>query len=137
MKIIIAGSLQASEEILNTRDKLISMDHEVEIPRGVKEYEKRGRKEITQQEIASDKIEHDLIRAYFKKIQNYDVLLVVNPEKRGVPGYIGGNTLIEMSFGYVLNKTIYLMYPIPDMPYTDEIQALQPIILNSDLTKIF
>jgi len=41
-----------------------------------------------------------------------------------------------MSFAYILKKKIYLLNPIPDMIYTDEIIAMHPIVLNGDLTKI-
>ncbi|MDQ5971335.1 MAG: hypothetical protein QG566_281, partial [Patescibacteria group bacterium] len=87
-------------------------------------------------EKAEDKIKYDLIRWYFEKIKNYDVVLIVNPEKRSVQGYIGGNTFIEMAFGHVLNKKLYCMYPLPEVSYISEILAMQPIILNGDLSKI-
>ena len=66
----------------------------------------------------SDEIEHDLIRGYFEKMKEYEVVLVVNPEKTGVAGYIGGNTLIEMAFGHVLGKKLYVLYPLPDPSHT-------------------
>lgn len=44
---------------------------------------------------------------------------------------------MELAFGHVLDKTVYLMNPIPEgLGYTDEIAAMQPTILNGDLTKI-
>lgn len=87
-------------------------------------------------EKAEDKIKHDLIRGYFEKMKNYDAVLVVNPEKRGVVGYIGGNTLIEMAFGHVLGKKLYVLNPLPELSYTSEILAMQPIVINGDLNKI-
>jgi hypothetical protein len=60
-------------------------------------------------------------------------VLVLNYEKKGVPGYIGGNTFLEMGFAYVLDKPIYLLHPIPQMGYTDEIEAMQPVVLDGDL----
>ena len=70
-------------------------------------------------------------------MKEYEVVLVVNPEKTGVAGYIGGNTLIEMAFGHVLGKKLYVLYPLPDLSYTAEILAMQPMVLNGDVSKLF
>ena len=34
-----------------------------------------------------------------------------------------------MGFAHVLNKKIYLLNNIPEMSYSDEIRAMQPIVL--------
>lgn len=81
-------------------------------------------------------IEMDIIRDHLKKIQESDVILVLNHEKNSVPGYVGGSSLIEMGFAHFLNKKIFLLNPIPEMNYDAEIKIMQPIILNGDLTKI-
>src|SRR6266508_711727 len=107
MKIIICGSITAANEILEIKNKLEAMGHEVEIPEGVKNEQLRGRTEVNDGEKASDKIEHDLIRGYFEKIKKYDAVLVVNVDKRGVVNYIGGNTFLEMGFAHVLNKKLF------------------------------
>lgn len=124
MKIIICGSITAADEILKTKKQLEESGHEVEISEGVKNLELRGRTEVSTEENAEDKIKHDSIRGYFEKMKNYDVVLVVNPEKRGVAGYIGGNTLIEMAFGHVLSKRLYVLNPLPELTYTSEILAV-------------
>lgn len=41
-----------------------------------------------------------------------------------------------MAFAHVLDKKIFLLNPIPEIPYKDEIVAMQPIILDGDLAKI-
>ena len=96
----------------------------------------RARTEVSNSEKAEDKINNNLIRGYFEKMKNYDVALIVNPEKRGITGYIGGNTFIEMAFAHVLNKKIYCLNPLPDLPYKAEMIAMEPIIINGDLTLI-
>lgn len=136
MKIIICGSISAAQEILDVQQRLELSGHEVEIPVGVKNLEIRERTEGTHEEKAEDKIKHDLIRGYFEKMKNYDVVLVVNPEKRGVKGYIGGNTLIEMAFAHVLNNKLYVLYPFAEIQYSAEILATQPVVINGDLTLI-
>ena len=136
MKIILCGSISAAEEILAVRDKLLKVGHEVEIPEGVKRIELRQRTVVSEAEKASDKIKYDLIRGYYEKMKAYDTALIVNVEKKGIKGYIGGNTFIEMAFAHVLNKKLFCLNELPDLSYASEILAMQPVILNGDLSKL-
>jgi hypothetical protein len=135
MKIIICGSISAVAEIVRVQGALEQVEHQVEIPEGVKRAELR-RLDATIEEKAEVKIQHDLIRGYYEKMKAYEVVLVVNPELKGIAGYIGGNTLIEMSFALVLNKRLYCLYPLPEMSYSSELVAMQPIILDGNLDAI-
>lgn len=137
MQIIICGSITAADEIIKVKKELEEMGHEVEIPEGVKRDELRRRTKVSHVEKAEDKIKYDLIRGYFNKIKKHNAILIVNPQKKGIKGYIGGNTLIEMAFAHVLNKKLYCLYPLPDLSYTPEMIAMQPVILNGDLTKLY
>jgi len=137
MKIIICCSITAADEVRRIKKELETQGHIVEIPEGVKHTYFQSRTEVSTAEKAEDKIKYNLIRGYYEKIKHSDVVLIVNPAKRGIKGYIGGNTLMEMGFAYVLNKKIYVLYPLPDLPYTAELQAMQPIVLNGDLQKMF
>ncbi|MFI5205474.1 MAG: hypothetical protein ACHQVK_00890 [Candidatus Paceibacterales bacterium] len=136
MKIIICGSITAANEILNIKAQLESAGHEVEIPHGVKHKEFWDRTELPNREKAKDKINNDLIRGYFEKIKQHDAVLVVNVDKRGMKNYIGGNTFLEMGFAHVLNKKLYCLNPLPELPYTAELAAMQAIIINNDLKLI-
>lgn len=136
MKIIICGSVTAAKEILDIKNKLEAAGHEVEIPHGVKHKEFWDRTELPASEKAKDKIKSDLIRGYYEKMKGYDAVLVVNVDKRGVQNYIGGNTFLEMGFAHVLNKKLYCLNPLPDLSYTAELAAMQPIIINNDLAQI-
>ena len=82
------------------------------------------------------KIEFDFIREHFKKIEQADAILILNYEKKGIAGYIGGNTFLEMGYAFGLDKKVYLLHPIPEMDYKTEMYAIQPIILDGDLEKI-
>lgn len=136
MKIIICGSISAAEEIIKVRYELQQRGHVVEIPEGVKKDELRNRTNVSSSEKANDKIKFDLIRRYFEKIKQHDAVLIVNPERKGIKGYIGGNTLIEMAFAHVLGKKLFVLYPLPEMSYTSEMLAMQPLLLNGDLKKL-
>jgi len=136
MKIIICGSITAAQEILDIQNRLEKAGHEVEIPHGVKHKEYWDRTELPSSEKADDKIKNNLIRGYYEKIKLYDVVLVVNVDKRGIKNYIGGNTFLEMGFAHVLNKKLYCLNPLPELSYTSELAAMQPIILDGDINQI-
>ena len=82
------------------------------------------------------KIEYDFIREHFKKVEASDVILILNYSKKGIEGYIGGNTFLEMGYAFGLGKKVYLLNPIPQMDYYTEMVAIQPTILNGNLNLI-
>ena len=140
MNIVICGSLTAANEILETKKRLEKTNHKVEIPHGVRNFEVRkrikNRKVIIDSEEGEEKIKYGVIKKYYQLIKKSDTVLVVNPEKKGIKGYIGGNTFLEMGFAHILGKKLYCLYPLPKMPYTAEIIAFKPVILNGNLNKI-
>ncbi|PIS07706.1 hypothetical protein COT78_01910 [Candidatus Berkelbacteria bacterium CG10_big_fil_rev_8_21_14_0_10_43_13] len=79
----------------------------------------------------------DAIREFWRMMQGADAVLVLNLDKNGVKNYVGGNTLMEIGFAHILNQKIFMLNPIPEMPYCkSEIEAVKPIIINGDLKKI-
>jgi hypothetical protein len=78
----------------------------------------------------------DAILLHFKKIEWCNAILVLNYSKNDIEGYIGANTLIEMGLALYLKKLIYLLNPVPDISYKEEILGMQPIVLNGNLDKI-
>ena len=136
MKIAICGSMSASKEMVNSETELINMGHEVVLPAFVHDYVNKDESEVTSFESIKEKQDHDLLRAYFAKLKQVDALLVVNPEKRGMQNYIGGNSFLEMGFTYVLEKPIYILNDIPEISYKDEIISMNTIVLKGDLNKI-
>jgi len=135
-KVIICGSISAAEGILAAKERLEEKGYEVEIPEGVKHLDQWEGEAASLEEKAERKIKHDLIRGYYEKIKESDAVLVVNTEKKGIPGYIGGNTFLEMGFAHILRKPIYCLYPVPDVSYTSEILAMQPVVLNGNLENL-
>ncbi len=144
MKIVVCSSLDFTYKIQETKEKLEKEGHEVIIPLNAKKiidgeitFEKYKRvKESQGDSIFRKMAGTDLIKRYFGIIRDSDCILVVNERKKGIDGYIGGNTLLEMGFAYVLGKKIYLLNNIPWISYTDEIEHMNPIILNGNLSKI-
>jgi predicted RNA-binding protein with PUA domain len=136
MKIIICGSMTTAKAMLSAKEKLVAMGHSVTMPEFTEDYAQMESLDHVVSESAKNKIEHDLIKRYYNKIKDGDAILVINEDKNGKVNYIGGNSFLEMGFAYVLNKKIFLLNPIPELSYTDEIIAMQPIIINGDLKKI-
>ena len=51
--------------------------------------------------------------------------------QNNVKNYVGGNTLMEIGFAHVLNQKIFMLNPIPEMPYCkSEIEAVKPVIFK-------
>jgi len=136
MKIVICGSMTASKEMVEVEKKLRALGHEIVLPEFTHEYAIMDTIDKMHTESARNKVEYDLIRGYFEKIKSSDAILIVNVEKKEIKGYIGGNSFLEMGFAFVLNKPIYLLHEIPDVGYRDEIEAMSPIILSGDFSKI-
>lgn len=132
MKIAICSSMAFAKEMLNAKKKLEKLEHIVCIQEDVYSH---ASGEIKQED-KWRKIQIDPFKTYYKKIKKSDAVLVINMRKNSIDNYIGGNTLIEMAFAYVLDKKIYLLNPVPKLSYSDEIEAMKPIILYGDLTKI-
>jgi hypothetical protein len=132
MKITICGSMAFAKEMLEIKQKLEEQNHIVIVPTNTDKYAD-GTIDI---ENKWEKIELDVIRVYFDEIKKTDAILVTNKDKNNIKNYVGGNSLIEMAFAHVLNKKIFLLNPIPQINYSDEIGAMRPIILNNDLSKI-
>jgi hypothetical protein len=136
MKIGVAGSMAFTDKMIKVCDELRKQGHTVFMSSFGPNYAGKGAQEIEVLKL-KDKYEHDAIREFWRPMQDADALLVLNYDKRGIKNYIGGNTLMEIGFAHVLNQKIYLLNPIPEIPYyKTEIEAVKPIILNGDLTKV-
>jgi hypothetical protein len=77
------------------------------------------------------------IRDHYEKIDWCDAILAVNHDKRGITGYIGGNTLIEIGVAFYLHKPIYILNSVSsELSYKQEIMGMKPILLNGDVSLI-
>ena len=77
------------------------------------------------------------IRDHYEKIDWADAIVVINQEKRGVAGYVGGNTLIEIGVAFYLHKPIYILNPVSsELSYKQEIMGMKPVMLDGNLCLI-
>jgi hypothetical protein len=136
MKIGIASSMVFSEKMIEIGKILSDMGHIVFMSRFVNAYvglDVHDKEKLT----LYHKNEKDAIKSFWKDMQDADALLVVNLDRRGIKNYIGGNTLMEIGFAYVLGQKIFLMNPIPEIEYyKSEIEATKPVIINGDFSLI-
>jgi hypothetical protein len=136
MKIGLAGSMQFTEKLLDSRDKLINMGHDAFVTDLHNAFVGKTDEEKEKIKIYQ-KNNMDAIREFWRQMQGADALLVCNYDKHGIKNYIGGNTLMEIGFAHVLNQKVFLLNPIPEISYyKSEIEAVKPIIINEDLSKI-
>lgn len=147
MRITICGSIAFYDEMLNLQSELEKLAHEVKLPPShvrdesgkeipVKEYYAL-RKDNSNESV--DWIwmkKRDAMKRHFEKVEWSDAVVVANYDKNGIKGYIGANTLMEMGLALHLNKGIYLLNPIPEVSYKEEILGMQSIILNGNLRLI-
>ena len=134
MKIVICGSMKFSKEMVGLQTSLNQLGFDqVVVPHNVEKYIANS---MATGESTKNKIDQDLIRAYFQEINSADAVLIANYDKNGVKNYVGGNSFLEAAFAHVLNKKLYFLNDIPEMSYIDEMKALRPVILNGDLKEI-
>lgn len=137
MKITISASMFFYKEMRMVKVALEERGYDVIVPMGTDEdVPIEAKPGITRDELIAAKIEYDFIRKHFKNIEISDAILILNYPRKGIDGYIGGNTFLEMGHAFGLGKKIFTLYPLPKMDYESEMHAMQPIILDGDLTKI-
>ncbi|MFA6099585.1 MAG: hypothetical protein WC750_01745 [Patescibacteria group bacterium] len=136
MKIGIIGSMQMTERMLELRTKLKDLGHDAFITSFADSFVGKSDEEKEKIKI-EQKNNQDAIREFWNMMQGADAVLVANYDKNGIANYIGGNALMEIGFAYVLNQKIFLLNPVPEIPfYKSEIEAVKPVIINGDLTLI-
>lgn len=141
MKIYVLGSTAFMHSMVKARNELknIGLDGWIH-----KNYDLLVNGELTEvdegattREKADTKKHFDYLRVHYKHILESGAVLIVNEPKNGIDNYIGGNVLIEMGQAYVNDKKIFFLHGMPtDLPYLDEILAMDPICLEGDIDKI-
>lgn len=136
MKIGVIGSMQYTEKMLELCEQLKEQGHEGFVTTLHAAF--IGKTDEEKEEIKlRQKNDMDAIREFWRMMQGADAVLVANYDKHGVANYIGGNTFLEIGFAHVLDQKIFMMNPIPEIPYyKTEIEAMKPVVLNGDLSMI-
>lgn len=139
MKIMICGSMAFAKEMMIAKKKLEKLGHFVTIPEDTRSH-------IDNPGLVDDldlnykhARESNVMKKCFDLIAKSDAILVLNYPRSGIKGYIGASSLMEIGLAYHLNKKIFLLHKIPkaqDVRWAHEIEVINPIIINGNLTKI-
>lgn len=144
MKITICSSAFFAKETYEIKKKLEEKGHLVfTYPQNIEvngklvdvvNYYKMRKNNLTKDLL---EIKTKLIDEHIERIKKAEAILVLNFDKDGKEGYIGGNTFIEIGIAYFLGKKIFLWkMPSEELSYFEEIMALNPIIINEKIEKI-
>ncbi len=143
MKIIaVCASVSFYQDLFAIEKRLKELGFKPVLPVTARRMKRKGSFDVESQKTwyknPSDyHIKTALIKGHFKEIEKADAVLIVNNKKREMIGYIGGNTLMEMTIAFYLRKKIYILNSISDeLSFAEEVYGMNPIFLNGDLGKI-
>ena len=131
--ITICMSMSLRHRLPEICRALETSGHEVLSPVDTREFDYEGANDHERAELKREK---DLIRTHYEKIKVSDAILVLNEDQPGKPRYIGGNSFLEMGFAHILDIPIYLMQDLPQSPYRSEMLAMDPIVIDGDLSRV-
>lgn len=70
------------------------------------------------------------IKNHFERIKQSDAILVLNYEKKGIAGYIGANTLMEIAVAFEMGKAIYILNPLGTQGCSEEVSVVATQVLD-------
>lgn len=142
MKITLCGSTAFIDEMEAVSKQVEALGHEVKMPPVIivaedgTKLHTRDYYKLKKSTAAHDaQFWHDhtnRIRNHFDKVAWSDAVLITNYDKNGVANYIGPNTLMEMGVAFHLNKKIFLLNPVPNTSWQEEILGMRPVVINGD-----
>jgi len=143
MKITICGSTAFIDEMEAMSKQLELLGHEVKMPPVTligfdgKEYHTRDYYKL-KKSMPKDNPEFwnnhtQRIKSHFDKVEWAEAVLITNYDKNHISYYIGPNTLMEMGLAFHLNKKIFLLNPVPEIAWKEEILGMRPVVINNDL----
>ncbi len=130
--ISICGSMQFFEEMKNLELDLERFGYAVFLPQAEESEDDYSQLPENEKPVLKKKF----IDAHLRKIRESDAVLIANYPKRGIAGYIGANTLIEIAFAYALNKPLFLLHQLAEQACKDEVDGLAATILHGNLSNI-
>lgn len=135
MKLMIACSKHHYNKIQKIAEILEQKGHKLKMPNSYDQpFKEEEMKNLSEEEHIKWKAE--MMQKDEQNIKPQDGILVLNYEKKGIPNYVGGATFLEIYTAWKLNKKIFLMNPLPNCSFTDELKGINPKIINGDLSLI-
>jgi len=146
MNITLCGSIAFHDRMLEIKNVLEKMGHNVKLPPSevkdengemmpvMRYYELR--KKTSDDDSWIWKRKEEAMRMHFDKVEWSEGVLILNYDKNGIKGYVGANTLLEMGLAFHMKKKIFLLNKIPEIGYKEEILGMGPLVIEGDLRKI-
>ena len=133
MKIFLAASSAFWDKLPEVKTELEGLGHEVRLPSTFEDPELEERTWENGGHAAHVK----LIRQLFKDSEELvgkwcDGIYLLNYEKNGVPGYVGGAALIELYIAHRERKKIFLENEVRKGPMYDEIMGFDPVFVKGN-----
>lgn len=135
MKIFIVCSKKNYDKVSSIKNTLEQAGHLVTVPNGYDEPDKEMELKLMDKE-KFHFWKKEMLKKDKEIIKENDAILVLNFDKDSQKNYIGGATFLEIYNAFDLDKKIYLFNPIPDGMLRDEIEGMNPMVINGDLNKI-
>lgn len=139
--ITICASVSFYKQILEIEKELKNLGFKTIVPSTAKKMKKSGNFDALEHKntylLGKFHIKKRFMMEHFEAIEKGDAILVVNLEKNGKKGYIGGNVLIEMALALYLKKPIFIYKDIEKgSSIEEEILGMLPKFINGDLSRI-
>ena len=135
MKIFICCSKYFYHKVAPIQKELEAKGHAITLPNsyGAPFMEE----ELKKQGVEAHRIwKSAKLKEQVEKILANEAILVLNFEKHGQENYVGGATFLEIFKAFELGKHIFFYNPIPEGMLRDELYAMNPKIINGDLSKV-
>lgn len=128
--ITLCGSMKVIDKIIEVGKSLKELGFDIRLPslNETSDYSKMSR-------IEKAAHKKEMITRHLARIKESDAILVVNEPLKGIDGYIGSNTFLEMGFAFALRKKIFILNKVPDQGNVEEILGLEPVELAGDLRR--
>ncbi len=135
MKIFICCSKHFYGKVPSIKEALEKAGHTVMLPNSYDE----PLKEIELKSKSAE--EHrrwkvSMLRQQSEKIAQNDAIFVINMEKNGQANYIGGATFLEIAKAFDLSKKVFMINPIPEGIFADELSAMSPLIVGNNFSLV-
>jgi nucleoside 2-deoxyribosyltransferase len=133
-RVVICGSMSFIDEMIATKKEYETTWNNLiitipDVSENSLSYESKSWDEKVE-------MKKQFILTYRSHIENADLVLIWNKNKNNIEGYIGTNTLMEMSFAYAYNKPIYLIQSPNDKNTKLEILGMEPQLLKKNFAEI-
>lgn len=136
--LTVCGSMTKLFEMRSAQEKLSRVPNwTVYIPEAwTKEFEEEIRLG-KYKDTADIKIQYGSVKNHYDNVAKADWVLIYNPEKHDVKGYIGPNTFWEVGFVHVLGKQIYTLNDYQqNEAIKDELAATGIVSLDGSLERM-